>query len=329
MLVNYAAHTARISLRTRNRARATAQVRRPGGWGRLADDERIDERIDERKLMARTPRDLHGKIIVITGAARGIGAATARALARQGARLALGDLDGDLAAAVAAEIGNQSVGRKVDVTDHAGFTAFLDAVEDELGPIDVLINNAGIMPVIDFAEESDASIDRQLDINLRAVLHGTQQAVRRMRARGNGHIVNVASAAGKGGFPGVVTYCTTKFGVVGLSEALWGELHGSGVDISCVMPAIVRTELTDGVKDHWLIKTSTPEQVADAIVGALKRPRLDVYVPKSMGTMNRSMALVPRRAQGWLMRALKADRLLADAAHSPEREAYERRAAGR
>jgi NAD(P)-dependent dehydrogenase (short-subunit alcohol dehydrogenase family) len=279
--------------------------------------------------MARQPRDLTAKIVVITGAARGIGAATARALAREGARLAIGDLDGDLAASVATELGADAIGRKLDVTDHAGYASFLDAVEDELGPIDVLINNAGIMPVSGFAEESPDSIARQLEINLHAVIFGSQQAVQRMRPRGQGHLVNVASAAGKGGFPGVVTYCSTKFGVVGLCEALHHELHGSGVEVSCVMPAIVRTELTDGVKDHWMIKTSTPEQVADAIVAALKKPRLDVFVPRRLGPLNRTMALVPRRGQDWFLRATGANHLLADAAHSPAREAYERRAAGR
>jgi NAD(P)-dependent dehydrogenase (short-subunit alcohol dehydrogenase family) len=279
--------------------------------------------------MVRPPRDLTGTIVVITGGARGIGAATARALARAGARLALGDLDGDLAASVAAELGAASIGRKLDVTDHAGFAAFLDEVEEVLGPIDVLINNAGIMPVAEFEQESAESIARQLEINLHAVIFGSQEAVKRMRPRGHGHLVNVASAAGKGGFPGVVTYCSTKFGVVGLTEALDAELHGTGVDVSCVMPAIVRTELTEGVKDHWMIKTSTPEQVAEAIVRALKKPRLDVYVPSSLNAMNRSMALWPRRAQKWFLRATKADRLLADAAHSPARAAYERRAAGK
>ena len=280
--------------------------------------------------MARAPRTLTGKVVVITGAARGIGAATARAVAREGARVALGDLDGDLASAVADELGASfAVGRKLDVTDHAGFAAFLDEVERELGPIDVLINNAGIMPVTEFASEGADSIARQLEINLHAVIFGSQQAVQRMRPRGTGHIVNLASAAGKGGFPGVVTYCATKFGVVGLCEALHHELHGSGVDVSCVMPAIVRTELTDGVKDHWLIKTSTPEQVAEAIVSALKKPRLDVFVPRSLNLLDRTMALVPRRGQGWFLRATGADHLLADAAHSPAREAYERRAAGR
>ena len=278
--------------------------------------------------MPRPPRDLTGKVVVITGAARGIGAATARALAREGAKLALGDLDGDLAAAVAGELGARAISRKLDVTDHPGFAAFLDDVEVELGPIDVLINNAGIMPVTEFVDEAADSIARQLEINLHAVIFGAQQAARRMRPRRSGHILNIASAAGKGGFPGVVTYCSTKFGVVGLTEALYHELHGSGIDVSCVMPAIVRTELTDGVKDHWLIRTSTPEQVADGIVAALKKPRLDVFVPRSLNALNRSMALVPRRGQAWFLRATGAHHLLADAAHSPARAAYERRAAG-
>lgn len=282
--------------------------------------------------MPRPPRNLVGKVIVITGAARGIGAATARAVAREGVKLALGDLDGDLAEAVAKEVGTaapSAMGRKLDVTDHAGFAAFLDEVEAELGPIDVLINNAGIMPVTEFENEGTGSIARQIEINLHAVLFGSQQAVQRMRPRGSGHIVNVASAAGKGGFPGVVTYCSTKFGVVGLCEALHHELRGSGIDVSCVMPAIVRTELTDGVKDHWLIKTSTPQQVADGIVEALRKPRLDVFVPKSLNALNRSLTLVPRRGQAWFLRATGADRLLADAAHSPARANYERRAAGK
>ena len=272
------------------------------------------------------PRSLAGRVVVITGAGRGIGAATARAVGRAGARVALADLSGELAAAVAAEVGGGSFGRSVDVTDHAAYAAFLDDVERSLGPIDVLINNAGIMPVTEFVDESPESISRQLEINLHAVLFGSQQAIRRMRPRGRGHLVNVASAAGKGGFPGIATYCATKFGVVGLTEALSRELHGTGIDVSCVMPAVVRTELTDGVQDHWMMKTSTPEDVADAIVRALHRPRLDVYVPTSLNVMNRSMALWPRRAQAWFLRVTRADRILADAAHSPARAAYEQRA---
>ena len=271
-------------------------------------------------------QDLSGKVAFVTGGARGIGAATARAIAGRGARVAIGDLDLELAERTAKEMGARAY--QLDVTDHDAFTAVLDAVERDLGPLDILVNNAGIMPVVEFEHESTRSMDRQLAINVRAVMHGSQEAVRRMRPRGSGHIVNVASAAGKFGFPGVTTYCATKFAVVGLSEALHLELHGTGLNVSCVMPAIVRTELTDGVKDHPLMKSSSPEDVAAQIVSALEKPRFDVFVPRSINGMSRVMRLVPRKPMEAFARLTKSDSVMIAAAHSPERDAYEKRAAG-
>ncbi len=110
-----------------------------------------------------------------------------------------------------------------------------------------MINNAGIMPVTPFVEESEESIHRQIDINLHGVITGTQLAIERMRPRGRGHIVNIASQAGKGGLPGIATYSATKHAVVGLTEAVRWELRGSGVETHCVMPTVVNTELTSGV----------------------------------------------------------------------------------
>src|SRR5256885_3299169 len=209
-------------------------------------------------------RSLAGKVVVITGGGRGIGAATATALARLGARVAIGDLDLDVAKKTAENL-DDAVALPLDVTDLDGFSAFLDEVENTLGPIDVLINNAGIMPVGRLSEETDRTTRHQLAINLHAVIHGTREAVRRMTPRRTGHIVNVASAAGKAGFPGVATYCATKHGVVGLSEAVRMELRGTGVELSVVMPAIVRTELTTGVEDARFVKSITPEDVAEAL----------------------------------------------------------------
>ncbi len=196
--------------------------------------------------MAKQPRSLSGKVAVITGGGRGIGRATAEALVREGARVAIGDVDRAAAERSATELGDAVVGLHLDVTDLPGFTAFLDDVERRLGPIDVLINNAGIMPVTLLEQESEESITRQLEINLRAVIHGTQEAMRRMRPRRTGHIVNIASLAGKAGYPGLATYCATKHAVVGLSEAARFELKSSGVEVSCVMPGIVNTELASG-----------------------------------------------------------------------------------
>ncbi|MDV6012534.1 SDR family oxidoreductase [Haloechinothrix sp. LS1_15] len=278
--------------------------------------------------MARQPRSLVGRTVAITGGARGIGAATAVALDRQGARVAIGDLDVDLAAEVAGQLRQPALGLELDVTDRQAFTAFLDRVESELGPIDVLINNAGIMPIGPITEETDQTTSHQLAINLHAVIHGSKEAVRRMTRRGAGHIVNIASAAGKTPVPSAATYSATKFGVVGFSESLRLELAGSGIDISCVMPGIVRTELASGLRDTAGFKPVQPEDVAAAIVDALQRPRFDVFVPRSIGPTSRLSALMPRRFGDWLVRTIGVDRLMAEAAGARERAAYEQRIAG-
>ena len=276
--------------------------------------------------MARQPRSLTGQVAVITGGGRGIGKALAQALARDGVRVAIGDVDVAAAQTAAAEVGNGSIGDFLDVTDLAGFTAYLDDVERRLGPIDILVNNAGIMPITPLDRESAASVDRQLDINLRAVIHGTQEAMRRMRPRGRGHIVNVASLAGKAGYPNLATYAATKHAVVGLSEAVRFELQGSGVEISCVMPGIVNTELSAGMPEARGVKNLTPEQVAAEIVSALKIPRFDVYVPRSTGPLVQFAAVLPRRAREAMARVLKADQV-ATGADTAKRTAYESRAA--
>ncbi|ONI84362.1 short-chain dehydrogenase [Actinosynnema sp. ALI-1.44] len=270
-------------------------------------------------------RSLSGKVVVVTGGARGIGAAMVEALVRAGAKVVIGDLDLTTAEATAARLG--ALALQLDVTDPAGFTKFLDEVESRRGPIDVLINNAGIMPLGRFEDEDDVSTMHQLEINLHGVIHGTREAIRRMRPRATGHIVNVASVAGKSGFPGAATYCATKHGVVGLTEAVRLELRGSGVETTLVMPSIVRTELTAGISNDGPVKTVTPEQVAAATVDALRTPRFEVYVPKSVGTLNRIGRLMPRAFGEWMVRTLKGDRVLADAAHSAERAEYESRAA--
>src|SRR4051794_13769554 len=178
--------------------------------------------------MAKQPRSLTGRVAVVTGGGRGIGRALTQALVREGMRVAIGDVDREAAERTAAELGDAVVGLHLDVTDLPGFTAFLDEVEGRVGPIDVLVNNAGIMPITALEQESHSSITRQIEINLRAVIHGTQEAMRRMRPRGTGHIVNIASLAGKSGLPHLATYSATKHGVVGLSEATRFELMGSG-----------------------------------------------------------------------------------------------------
>src|SRR5215218_10163381 len=227
--------------------------------------------------MAKQPRSLHGRVAVVTGGGRGIGKALALALASEGCRVAIGDVDSVAAETAAAELGGDTIGLALDVTDRPGFTAFLDDVERRLGPIDVLVNNAGIMPVGPLDEEDDATAIRMIEINLHAVIHGTKEAIRRMKPRGTGHIVNVASSAGKSGYPNIATYSATKHGVVGLSEAARAELRGTGVEISVVMPNFVNTDLSAGMGEVPAFKNSSVEDVADAVIAALEFPRFDVY----------------------------------------------------
>jgi short-subunit dehydrogenase len=182
------------------------------------------------------------------------------------------------------------------------------------------------MPVGPLDEEDDASAIRLLEINLHAVIHGTKEAMRRMKPRGTGHIVNVASTAGKAGVPHLATYCATKHAVVGLSEAVRGELRGTGVEISVLLPHFVRTELIAGIDETRTIPHSTPEQVADAAIDALRFNRYEVWIPKHVGPTWALSNLLPRRARDVLGRVLKLDRALVDADRAA-RAAYEARAA--
>ncbi|MDT4915446.1 MAG: hypothetical protein QOI15_2701 [Pseudonocardiales bacterium] len=274
--------------------------------------------------MARPSRSLNRKVVFITGAARGIGRATAAALVGEGARVVIADLDAELAADTAVEVGAE-LAQGVDVTDHAAFTAALDEAERNVGLLDVLINNAGVMPIGAFPDETDESAYRAFEINVFAVMHGTREALRRMQPRGHGHVVNVASMAGVVPTPGAAIYAASKHAVVGFCESLWWELRGSGVDLSYVLPALVNTELAAGMKRTRASNVIEPEAVAAEIIGALKSPRLAVFAPHSMGPITKVSAMLPRAVGNRIMTASGSDRLILDSLGSAGRTAYQQR----
>jgi NAD(P)-dependent dehydrogenase (short-subunit alcohol dehydrogenase family) len=274
--------------------------------------------------MAKAPRSLAGKIVAITGGARGIGRATGAALIAQGARVAIGDIESEMAAQTARELGSGTIGLALDVTDRASFETFLEQVESQLGPLDVLINNAGIMPIGPFIEETDRTATRLIDINLHGVIFGSKLALQRFLPRGRGHLVNIASVAGKAGFPGGATYCATKHAVVGLSEAIRAEVRSTDIDVSIVMPVVVNTELGSGLQRSRGVKVVEPEDVANAIVEALQTGRTDVFIPRSMVGLFRLMNLVPRRVADFVTKILKGDQVLVNPDHML-RGAYEQR----
>lgn len=259
----------------------------------------------------------------MTGGGRGIGAATAAALARAGAQVAVADIDLTTAQNTADRIG--ATAYALDVTDRPAFTAFLDEVEHRLGPIDILVNNAGIMPLNRIEDETGEMTARIVAVNLHAVIHASREAVRRMKPCGHGHIVNVASVAAKIPFPGAATYAATKAGVFAFSDALRAELRDTGIDVTCVLPGLVATELATGIAVKGF-RPITPDDVASAIVRAIRRPRFEVYVPRTVGPTVRFGTLAGRRFGDWLQHALKADTPMLEAIGSAERAEYERRA---
>ncbi|MFN3712244.1 MAG: SDR family oxidoreductase [Alcanivoracaceae bacterium] len=266
---------------------------------------------------------LDQSVIAITGAGRGIGLAMAQRLAAAGARISIGDIDEALAQQAAASV--NGFGGALDVRDSESFAAWLAATEQALGPVDVIINNAGIMPAGPFLDESDALSDTQIDINLRGVIHGCKLALPGMMARGRGHVVNVASMAGRLAVPGLAVYCATKFAVVGLTETLREEYRDSGVSFTTVLPAKVTTELAAGTDSAARgVPTVTPEDVADAVYDALLHQLPEVTLPRYLQALNPLQSAAPR----WLLRSVRrvfGDRQVLEKIDTRQRESYDRR----
>lgn len=263
---------------------------------------------------------LTGSVVAITGAGRGIGAATARAFALAGARVAVGDLDKQLAVEVATALreatGAETTGSGLDVRDPASFAAFLEHAETQLGELDILVNNAGIMPTGLFIDEDPALTQQMIAVNINGVVTGSRLAAQRFVPRRRGHIVNIASLAGISPEPGVATYCGTKHFVVGFSESLHRELHGSGVGVSTVLPGVIDTELSRGTRvPRWAapIACADPERVADAVVTAVTADRVRITAPAALGATVTAMSMLPARAKFAITRLLRMDQLVSGA----------------
>jgi NAD(P)-dependent dehydrogenase (short-subunit alcohol dehydrogenase family) len=251
---------------------------------------------------------INGKVIAITGGARGIGLATAAELRRRGARVAIGDIDGDQALRAGSELGDDVLAAALDVADPPSFKEFFELVERELGPVDVLINNAGIMPIGPLLDEPPEVARRVFEINVLGALTGIKLALATMLPRGRGQIVNVASIAGKSPVPGGESYAASKAAVISLTESARVEFAGSGIDFTCVMPSFTATDLIAGTKGTKLIANVEPEDVATAIARAIGKRKPDVYVPAAVGAIARTQPLIGRRVRDAINHAIGADR---------------------
>lgn len=273
--------------------------------------------------------NIRGKTIVITGAARGIGYATAKALLARGARVVIGDRDVAVLDHAVTELlrHGQVTGYPVDVTDAESFAVFLDkARADGTGQIDVLINNAGVMPVGPFLEQTEQAIRTSIEVNFYGVLTGCRLVLPEMVKRRGGHIVNIASLSGMIAVPGQVVYAGTKFAVVGLSTAMADEFAPQGVHVSCVLPTFTNTELISGTKATGAQKPVQPEDIAAAVVKVLDKPSIThLSVPGPLRAVSALTQLLGPRARRWLAHKLGNDTVFLNY-DTGARSSYEQRA---
>lgn len=262
-----------------------------------------------------------GAVVVITGAGSGIGRATALRFAGLGAVVHVVDLDSGRAQAVRAEIeglGGRAVAHRVDCTDPDAVAALATEVYAREGAVDVLHNNAGIGHGGRVADSTLEDWQRVMAVNVMGVVHGVHAFVPRMLAQGRGaHIVNTASLAGLVPSPEMVPYSTSKAAVVGLSQALDTELAPSGIRVTALCPGITDTPIlqaailrgqvaarAERIQGYYRRRGASAELVADAVVDAVRRPRVIVPVPRGQVTAAWWLARIAPRASSWLSRVL-------------------------
>ena len=261
-----------------------------------------------------------GRTVLVTGASSGIGREAALAFAAAGANLVLVARRAKVLAKVATEarkLGAATLVASADVTEAAAVAgAFLKAVK-RFGTVDIVVNNAGVMipsPVVDLRT---ADLRRMLDVNLIGALHVMQEAVKRMRQQGHGHIVNVGSLAGRRGFSPLGGYCASKFALVGLTEALRTELVGEPINVSLVLPGVIDTPMAAQIQgdpktaDLWPEALNMPPSWVVWSIFLVIRFRLaEIAVPPGTALIEKLAALAPGTTDALLRRATDAARRL-------------------
>lgn len=259
--------------------------------------------------------DPKGRTAFVTGGGTGIGAATARRLAAAGARVALMGRRREPLEKVARGLRKSFPGSKAlalpgDVSKPADVAQCAARATKALGPVDILVNNAAILKTGLLAEQSLEEFREMMEINYFGTVLITRAMLPGMRERGGGHIVTVASVAGRKSIPGYGAYAATKFAVIGFVDALRQELHGSGVGVSMVLPGAAATPIGDPFAEKSLLARSTvvkPEAVADGIMEALRHNKPQVYVPKPFQALAILNEVSPRSAD-LLMRLVTGGR---------------------
>lgn len=271
--------------------------------------------------LARKP-SVRGYRVLITGGARGIGAASAAMFAAGGARVWIGDIDEEVCRQTADRLGVAS--GRLDVTSMASWRALVERIEADDGPIDILVNNAGVMPLGPLEAETEPVRDLVLDVNVRGVLNGMQTVIGGMAQRGYGRIVNIASMAGLIPIPGMVTYNASKFAVLGASLAARQEYIGTGVTVSAILPSAVRTELASGAPLGRGMPTVDAADVAAAILDVVGSRAARRSVPKWVAPAWDAQTFVPERLRN-LVRKMMNDRRALTSIDTEARQGYTNR----
>ncbi|TNE86999.1 MAG: SDR family NAD(P)-dependent oxidoreductase [Deltaproteobacteria bacterium] len=286
-------------------------------WSTL-DARRRLRRFDPSVYTARGASQ--GPIAVVTGGAHGIGLAIAEGFANEGCRVVIADLDLDRAKVEAARLGG--VARSVDVTDAEAMHALVADIEDSLGPIEVWVNNAGVAATGRFLDESRAAEAANLGVNYFGVSNGLKAVLPAMQARGRGHVVNIASLAGRVPVAGLASYVASKHAVVGLSASLRQELEGTGVTLTTILPTVVRTRLAAAFP-HRRTLAVDPEDVAREVVRSWHHYEAEIAVPRVLGPLSRVQQVLPERLAKQVRKLIDGDRILTSA-DDAVRAAYER-----
>ncbi len=225
---------------------------------------------------------VEGKVVLITGASSGIGEASARLLAKQGAQVMLGARRVERLESLTDEIrsaGGTAEYRKLDVTDPEDMEAFVNEAVEKFGRVDVIVNNAGVMPLSNLEERKIDEWNRMIDVNIRGVLHGIAAGLPVMQAQGGGQFVNVASIGAYEVTPTASVYCATKYAVRAISEGLRMET-GRSIRVTLVSPGVTESELADSISDEHARaamreyrRVALPAQaIAEAVAYAIAQP---------------------------------------------------------
>ena len=231
-------------------------------------------------------KDLNGKVVLVTGAGRGMGELHARTFAKEGARVVLTDVDEGAVKVAAQHIrdqGGEAHAYLADISDRSSCFALEKSVSSEIGPVDVLINNAGIVTCELVLDMSESDIRRITDVNYLGQVWMMQAFLPSMIERKSGHVVNICSYAGKIGTAYVAPYCATKWALTGLTDSMRQELHGTGVTLTIVNPGYISTGMFEGSKVPMITRWQGPQKVADAVLDGVKKNRYEVFSPRWLG----------------------------------------------